>query len=52
MGLRMMGIVTGYRLFVMSYSGLQTKFWRSLLTQHVYLATPEQRQGKGSSKTF
>jgi len=26
-----------------SYSGWQPTFWRSLLTQHVYLATPEQR---------
>jgi len=26
-----------------SYSGLQPTFWRSLLTQHAYFATPEQR---------
>jgi len=25
------------------HSGLQPTFWRSLLTQHAYLAAPEQR---------
>jgi len=32
-----------WRHNVTSYSGLQSTFWRSLLTQHVYLAAPEQR---------
>jgi len=46
----MVVIVTVYTLFVKcdvtnmtSHSGLQPMFWKSLLTQHAYLGTPEQQ---------
>ena len=34
-----------------SYSRWQTPSWRSLMTQHAYLGTPELWWGRGSSKT-
>ena len=41
-----------WRHRMMSCSGLQPTFWRSLLTQHAYLATPELGRAGGAVKQF